>query len=94
MKSIRSLLIALVAVMALILGAPLLMAQTPSTGALTGTVTDPSGGVISGATVTLTSATGQVRTATTNANGSYKFGLLPPGNYSVAFSAGLPWASD
>ncbi len=86
MKSIRALLVALVAVMALTLGAPLMMAQTPSTGALTGTVTDASGGVVSGATVTLTSATGQVRTATTDANGSYKFGLLPPGNYSVAFS--------
>jgi Carboxypeptidase regulatory-like domain/TonB-dependent Receptor Plug Domain len=63
-------------------------AQSASTGALAGTVTDPSGGVIAGATVTATSlATGQVRTATTDANGSYKFSLLPPGNYSVRFSA-------
>lgn len=63
------------------------MAQTPSTGALTGTVTDPSGGVISGATVTVTdNATGQVRTATTDVNGSYRFGLLEPGTFSVAFS--------
>jgi Carboxypeptidase regulatory-like domain/TonB-dependent Receptor Plug Domain len=64
------------------------LAQSASTGALAGTVTDPSGGVIAGADVTATSlATGQVRAATTDANGSYKFSLLPPGNYSVRFSA-------
>lgn len=70
------------------IGAPRITAQTPSTGALTGTVTDPSGSVIAGATVTLTDiGTGQARTATTDANGSYRFGLLAPGNYSVQFSA-------
>ncbi|HTU48103.1 MAG TPA: carboxypeptidase regulatory-like domain-containing protein [Bryobacteraceae bacterium] len=64
------------------------LAQTSTTGSLTGTVTDPSGAVISGATVTITdNATGAVRTATTDANGSYKFSLLPPGNYDVKFSA-------
>jgi Carboxypeptidase regulatory-like domain len=63
-------------------------AQTAETGALTGTVTDPSGAVITGATVTITNiGTGQSRTTTTDANGSYKFSLLPPGNYSVKFSA-------
>jgi Carboxypeptidase regulatory-like domain len=64
------------------------LAQSASTGALAGTVTDPSGAVIAGATVTATSlATGQTRTTTTDANGLYKFSLLPPGNYSVKFSA-------
>jgi hypothetical protein len=64
------------------------MAQTGSTGALTGTVTDQSGSVIVGAKVTITSlATGQTRTASTGADGAYKFALLPPGNYSVTFSA-------
>ena len=64
------------------------LAQTSTTGSLTGTVTDPSGAVISGATVTITdNATGAVRTATTDANGGYKFSLLPPGNYDVKFSA-------
>ena len=65
------------------------MAQTAETGALTGTVTDPSGAIIAGASVTVTNlATGQSRVATTDANGSYKFSLLPPGNYSLKFSAG------
>ena len=65
-----------------------LHAQTANTGALTGTVTDPSGGVIVGATVTVTNlATGLVRTATTTSTGSYQISLLPPGNYSVRFDA-------
>jgi hypothetical protein len=68
--------------------ASLSLAQTAETGALTGTVTDPSGAVIAGAAVTVTNlGTGQARTTTTDANGSYKFSLLPPGNYSVKFSA-------
>lgn len=88
MKSIRILFVVLLGVTLFAIGAPKLLAQTPSTGALTGTVTDPSGGVIAGAAVTLTNTgTGQARTTTTDANGSYKFGLLPPGTYSVAFSA-------
>src|ERR1700728_3292188 len=63
-------------------------AQTTSTGALTGTVTDPSGGVVVGATVTATNtATGQQRNVTTDSSGVYTIGLLPPGNYNVAFSA-------
>src|SRR5437588_1717890 len=61
-----------------------LRAQTPGTGALTGTVKDPSGAVIPNATVTLTSVdTGQARTTMTGADGVYRFALLPPGNYRV-----------
>jgi hypothetical protein len=66
--------------------APSLIAQTSSTGALTGTVTDPTGAVVPNVTVTATSVdTGQSRTATTGADGSYKISLLPPGNYRVQF---------
>jgi outer membrane receptor protein involved in Fe transport len=62
--------------------------QSASTGALTGTVTDPSGAVISGATVTATNpATGQARSVTTDTSGVYRISLLPPGNYSIRFSA-------
>jgi Carboxypeptidase regulatory-like domain/TonB-dependent Receptor Plug Domain len=62
--------------------------QSATTGALQGTVTDPSGAVITGATVTATNlATGQSRDTTTDSSGSYKLSLLPPGNYSVKFSA-------
>ena len=64
------------------------LSQTGGTGALTGFVRDPSGDVIVGATVTLTSnQTGQTRTETTGSNGAYTFALLPPGTYKVEFKA-------
>jgi hypothetical protein len=67
---------------------PSLFAQSAGTGALTGTVTDSTGGVVPGATVVLTSTdTNQARTATTGAEGNYKFSLLPPGVYKVRFTA-------
>ena len=54
------------------------------TGQVNGTVTDPSGAVVSGAKVTLANnGTGQTRTAQTSANGSYAFTNLQPGNYTV-----------
>ena len=68
--------------------APSVMAQSAGTGALTGTVTDPSAAVIRNATVTLTnSETNQTRTVTTGADGTYRFSLLPPGSYKFEFSA-------
>ena len=55
--------------------------QTIVTGALTGVVTDPSGAVVSGATVTLTNlTTGEMETAATGSGGTYQFPLLKPGD--------------
>ena len=72
----------------LLIFSPSLMAQTSATGALAGTVTDPSGAIIPNVTVTVTSAeTGQVRTTNTRGDGSYSIGLLPPGSYRVRFEA-------
>ena len=72
----------------LVVATPALMAQTASTGSVEGTVTDPSGAVIPNVTVTLTSTdTGAVRNGVTSADGTYKFGLINPGNYKVKFSA-------
>src|SRR5881227_1071220 len=65
-----------------------LLAQTAGTGAITGTVTDATHAVIPNVTVTAISRdTGQARTVTTGADGSYKFALLPPGDYKVTFTA-------
>src|SRR5207253_1743676 len=62
------------------------MAQTGGTGALSGTVSDSSGAVVGSVKVTAISAgTGQSRTATTGADGSYTFNLLQPGNYRLRF---------
>jgi hypothetical protein len=67
---------------------PSLIAQTAATGALTGTVTDPTGAVVPNVTVTVTNAdTGQARAVTTDAAGTFKVGLLPPGSYQVKFEA-------
>ena len=52
---------------------------------LGGTVTDVSGGLLSGATITATNnATGVVSTAITNASGAYNFPRLQPGTYTVS----------
>src|ERR1051326_4483959 len=67
---------------------PFVSAQTAGTGALTGTVTDSTGGRIPGATVIATNtANGQTRVTTTGEEGSYRFSLLQPGAYSVKFEA-------
>ena len=64
-----------------------LSGQTAQTGALTGTVTDPTGRVVPGVTVTVTSATtGQARTAVTQSNGKYLVPLLPPDVYKLEIS--------
>src|SRR5689334_21434584 len=53
-------------------------------GQITGTVTDTSGAVMPGATVTVTNTqTNQVRTGQTNSAGSYVFPNLLPGVYNV-----------
>src|ERR1700693_2116548 len=56
-------------------------------GGITGTVTDSSGAVISGATVTLVgNETKLNRTQTTSSTGSYSFVNLPIGTYNLAFT--------
>ncbi len=68
--------------------APPLIAQTAGMGALTGRVTDASGNTDANATVTATSTdNGQIRSATTGTDGTYKFDSLPPGNYRLKFEA-------
>jgi hypothetical protein len=62
---------------------------------LRGLVADQLGGAIVGATVTLSDASGQKRTAVTNAEGIYTFNALLPGEYSVrASSKGFADAPD
>src|SRR5271156_3443135 len=55
------------------------------TASISGTVTDPSGAVVAGATVTATNVeTGVATTLTTNAQGFYSFQSLPLGNYTIS----------
>ena len=65
-----------------------LRAQTASTGALTGTVTDPSGAVVPSAKVTLRNyGTGGTLTTLTSQDGSYSFSLLAAGEYELTVEA-------
>jgi hypothetical protein len=58
-----------------------------SSGAIVGTVTDPSGAVVSQVTVKATSATKQVFETSTNENGRYGFASLTAGTYELSFDA-------
>src|SRR6202789_3578439 len=58
------------------------------TGRVTGLVTDSTGAVIPGASVTLkNTATGIVQTATSSSDGNYSFTAVTRGNYTVAATA-------
>ena len=62
------------------------VASAQGVGAIAGTVTDASGAVLPGATVTLTSAQGTVggnQEVTTDERGAFQFLRLVPGTYSV-----------
>ncbi len=57
-------------------------AQT--TGALSGTVNDPNGAAVAGATVTIkNTSTGEERKVTTNERGTFLFDIVTPGAYNV-----------
>jgi len=62
--------------------------QSLTSGAVTGTVTDPSGAAVPNATVTLkNNDTGAAASVTSNGTGAYRFGLLNPGSYTVSVAA-------
>ena len=59
-----------------------------SAGTVSGTVVDPNGAVVAGATVAIqNSVTGYRRTATTDAAGAFRFVDVPPNNYQLTVSA-------
>jgi hypothetical protein len=75
-------------VVALVLLSLPAFSQSITTGEISGTVSDPSGAVIAGATVTLRSpGTGSVRTDTTSASGTYRFPLVQPGDYVLTITS-------
>lgn len=67
-------------------GAATVDAQT-ETGRISGTVTDPQGGVVPRVTVTATSVdTGVTRSTVTDSNGRYVVANVPPATYDVSFA--------
>lgn len=72
--------------LAILLAQVVIYAQT--TGSLTGTVTDPSGALVPGATVILVNeATKAERSAVTSSAGIFDFQALTPGNYTISVEA-------
>jgi hypothetical protein len=76
----------------LLLAAPILLASIPLlaqgvSGRLRGQVTDPSGAVIPGATISLKSAGSPAMTTKSDGAGNYDIKVLPPGAYTVSVSA-------
>jgi len=65
------------------------LAQSQATAAdLSGTVTDPNGAVVSGATITArNSATGITKTVSADSDGHYSLIGLPPGEYEISAEA-------
>src|ERR1700733_4570332 len=65
-----------------------LLAQGETTSAIVGAVTDPAGGAIAGANVTITSTdNGLKRSVKTDDAGRFSFPQLKPGPYSVKAEA-------
>lgn len=68
----------------LVFAALLLTQSQISSGDIKGTVADSTGGVLPGATISVTNIdTGVERTAVTDASGAYRLFLLPPAQYEV-----------
>ena len=62
--------------------------QSLLAGDISGTIVDPNGAAVSGATVKVTSKdTGTTATTITSGTGLYRFSLLKPGTYTVSVSA-------
>src|SRR5215468_12793603 len=57
------------------------------TSTIRGTVTDPQGGVVAHAHVSIKNASGFSRSQETTSNGAYSFDLIPVGDYDVTIEA-------
>ena len=83
---VRRLVFAIVALMALLWSLPS-VAQVLK-GSISGTVVDPQGAVVSGATVkAINNGTGVTLATTSDSSGSFHFNLIPVGEYKVEISA-------
>jgi len=81
-------LLAVVTLLALLLSSGAFAQTTVAQGSIQGSVTDPTGAVVSGAKITISNkSTGQVATTTSSTSGTYNSGGLIPGDYVVRVEA-------
>ena len=84
----HSLRMSILAVLAVVLSGTTNLSAQIETGQLAGTVADPSGAVIPGATIAIKNlGTNAERTETTTGSGTYKVTDLEPANYEVTIQA-------
>jgi hypothetical protein len=88
-RSLKELTFAAVGMALAVVTSPALMAQaTAASGSISGSVTDPSGALLSEANVVITNIqTGQQISLTTNTAGAYTASALQPGKYTVQISS-------
>src|ERR671912_742041 len=85
MSGLSRLAVGLLAIFAFAAVLPATSSAQMTRGGIAGTVRDASGGVVPGATVTVTNmGTNAVQTATTDAQGFYRVAALEPGTYMVS----------
>ena len=78
----------LLGLLALLAFLPAIAQVDYSTATLRGTVVDPQGAVVAGATVTVSNpSTGIVRTTKSGSDGAYRVQALPPGLYNIVVEA-------
>ena len=85
--------VARLAALAAMLAAPGDVLGQALTGSIEGRITDNSGAVLPGVTVTLSGAAvlGGTQVRVSEGDGRYRFPVLPPGTYTVTFDlAGFP----
>jgi hypothetical protein len=71
-----------------VLAAPFTFSQSITTADAVGVITDSTGAVVPGATVTIKSTeSGETRSVTSNDQGQYRFPLMKPGEYVLTASA-------
>src|SRR5882757_2856395 len=86
-KSMKKVIYTFIFIALIFSAAPSLRAQTTN-GSIEGSVTDPSGGAVAGASVTARNLdTGLTQATTTTEAGIYSLPNLPPGRYSVTVEA-------
>jgi Carboxypeptidase regulatory-like domain len=97
MRFVKAFLGAMILLFGALAAAPAGMAQTGNAANIAGTVTDPSGAVVAGATVTIHNPVSQYeRSTTTDSSGAFSFPNVPfnPYHLSVTAEAFGPYAQD